>query len=40
MYRSVQVAIAIQVESRAWEWHDLQRQGNELELVITRKATL
>ena len=29
-------AIAIQVELRAWEWHELQSQGNELELVIPR----
>jgi ABC-type sulfate/molybdate transport systems ATPase subunit len=33
-------AIAIQVELRAWEWHELQSEGNELELVIPRKAIL
>lgn len=29
-------AIAIQVELRAWEWHALQSQGHQLELVIPR----
>ena len=33
-------ATAIQVELRVWEWHDLQSQANELELVIPRKMIL
>lgn len=33
-------AIAVQVELRAWEWQELQSQGNELELVVSRKAIL
>ena len=33
-------AIAIQVDLKAWEWHELQSQGNELELLIPRKMIL